>query len=322
MPVEFDDFRTQLEKLTESLQPTQPGGVSTFGAFVNTAADNLRGQGTNIRDTLIKLSASIFRARRQQQRPLRHRQEPVDPRVGAARQPRPDAQLNQNLAATTALIANEPNEVGQAITDINGASATSQLSSPTTASRSARRSDQAYRGLQPGREHRRHQTGPARLPHAFQNFLNIYQPAHGAFDRRAGRQPVRQSDPIPLRGNPSRLTAGRRAVRETLRAISGADHQEPPINFLAAWVMQPVFVGPQARPERNHVQRGLVAARLRSARHAPRLRETSTADSTVQSSRHRRRAGAPLAPPEAPDAAVATNPADGLPGMMVPGGGS
>ena len=59
VPVEWDDFRTQLEKLTESMQPTQPGGVSTFGALVNTAADNLRGQGTNIRDMLIKLSQSL-----------------------------------------------------------------------------------------------------------------------------------------------------------------------------------------------------------------------------------------------------------------------
>ena len=49
----------QLEKLTQSLQPTQPGGVSTLGAFVNTAADNLRGQGPDIRDTIVKLSQAI-----------------------------------------------------------------------------------------------------------------------------------------------------------------------------------------------------------------------------------------------------------------------
>ena len=29
VPVEWDDFRQQLEKLTDTLQPTQPGGVST-----------------------------------------------------------------------------------------------------------------------------------------------------------------------------------------------------------------------------------------------------------------------------------------------------
>ena len=36
VPVEYDEFRKQLQKLSESLQPTQPGGVSTLGAFVDT----------------------------------------------------------------------------------------------------------------------------------------------------------------------------------------------------------------------------------------------------------------------------------------------
>ena len=45
VPVEWDDFRKQLEKLTDALQPTAPGGVNSLGEFVNAAADNLRGQG-------------------------------------------------------------------------------------------------------------------------------------------------------------------------------------------------------------------------------------------------------------------------------------
>jgi phospholipid/cholesterol/gamma-HCH transport system substrate-binding protein len=59
VPVEWDDFRQQLEKLTESLQPTTPGGPSAVGEFVNTAADNLRGQGDTARDTVIKLSQAV-----------------------------------------------------------------------------------------------------------------------------------------------------------------------------------------------------------------------------------------------------------------------
>lgn len=59
VPVEWDDFRQQLEKLTQVLQPTTAGGTSTLGAFINTAADNLRGQGPDIRDTIIKLSQAI-----------------------------------------------------------------------------------------------------------------------------------------------------------------------------------------------------------------------------------------------------------------------
>src|SRR5690242_20714629 len=41
VPVEWDDFRRQLEKLTQSLQPTTPGGVSPVGEFINTGAANL-----------------------------------------------------------------------------------------------------------------------------------------------------------------------------------------------------------------------------------------------------------------------------------------
>lgn len=57
VPVEWDDLRAQLQRLTALLQPTRPGGVSTLGALINTAADNLRGQGATIRDTAQALVA-------------------------------------------------------------------------------------------------------------------------------------------------------------------------------------------------------------------------------------------------------------------------
>ena len=59
VPMEWDDLRAQLEKLTEILQPTQPGGVSTLGSFVNTAAANLRGQGPDIREAVVRLSQAV-----------------------------------------------------------------------------------------------------------------------------------------------------------------------------------------------------------------------------------------------------------------------
>ena len=59
VPVEWDDIRDQLQRLNELLQPTKPGGVSTLGELINTAADNLRGQGATIRDTVIKLSQTL-----------------------------------------------------------------------------------------------------------------------------------------------------------------------------------------------------------------------------------------------------------------------
>ncbi|MGZ4585770.1 MAG: MCE family protein, partial [Mycobacterium sp.] len=59
VPVEWDEVRRELEKLTKTLQPTEPGGVSPLGSVINTAADNLRGEGANIRDTIIKLSQAV-----------------------------------------------------------------------------------------------------------------------------------------------------------------------------------------------------------------------------------------------------------------------
>ena len=76
----------QLERLTEMLQPTEPGGVSTLGSVVHTTADNLRGQGATIRETIIKLSQAVSALGDHSERCLRHDQEPVDPGVGAAGQ--------------------------------------------------------------------------------------------------------------------------------------------------------------------------------------------------------------------------------------------
>ncbi len=90
VPVEFDDFRKQLEKLTESLQPTQPGDVSPLGATINAAADNLRGQGAKIRDTVIKLSQAVSALGDHSTRHLCLRQELVDSGCGPSRQRRSD----------------------------------------------------------------------------------------------------------------------------------------------------------------------------------------------------------------------------------------
>ena len=121
VPVEFDDLRAQLQKLTNTLQPTQPGGVSTMGAFINTAADNLRGQGASIRDTVIKLSQSlsilgdhsgdIFGT-------IKNLSVLVSALHDSADLMR---QLNQNLAEVTGSLANDPNEVGTAVSDLNSA---------------------------------------------------------------------------------------------------------------------------------------------------------------------------------------------------------
>lgn len=121
VPVEWDDLRRQLQKLTDALQPTQPGGVSTLGAFIDTAADNLRGQGLSIRDTLIKMSQA-FSALGDHSRDMFSSVENLSLLVSALSDSRTlMAQLNRNLAAVTALVADDPNAVGRAVEDINTA---------------------------------------------------------------------------------------------------------------------------------------------------------------------------------------------------------
>lgn len=119
VPVEFDEFRQQLERLTTLLQPTEPGGVSTLGALVNTAADNLRGQGPAIRDAIIQLSQSVS-ALADHSPDIFSSVKNLSTLVSALQ----DSivlvrQLNQNLAAVTGLLTNNPTEVGDAVKNLN-----------------------------------------------------------------------------------------------------------------------------------------------------------------------------------------------------------
>ncbi|MFF0611940.1 MCE family protein [Nocardia tengchongensis] len=59
VPVEWDDIKVELNKLATSLGPVGEDKQGTFGRFVNTAADNLDGNGQAFRDTLKELSATL-----------------------------------------------------------------------------------------------------------------------------------------------------------------------------------------------------------------------------------------------------------------------
>jgi phospholipid/cholesterol/gamma-HCH transport system substrate-binding protein len=181
VPIEWDDFRQQLQKLTQTLQPTEPGGVSTLGAFVNTAADNLRGQGANIRDTLVKMSAA-FSALGDHSSDLFSSVKNVSLLVSAL-QSITDLMrsLNTNLAATTGLLSNGPNEVGAAVAGINDVVgdvqtflAQNRESLGTTSDKLASVSTALDESLDDLK-----QTLHV-APTTFSNFVNIYQPSQGA----------------------------------------------------------------------------------------------------------------------------------------------
>jgi phospholipid/cholesterol/gamma-HCH transport system substrate-binding protein len=181
VPVEWDDFRKQLEKLTDALQPATPGGVNSVGEFINSAADNVRGQGDTARDTVIKLSQAISALGDHADdifSTVRNLQLLVSALYSSS-----DllASFNQNLASVTTLLTNTPNEIGNAIKSLDGAlgdvrqfladnresmgTTFDRLSSITTALNDSRYDIKQILHI---------------APTVFQNFLNIYQPAQSA----------------------------------------------------------------------------------------------------------------------------------------------
>jgi phospholipid/cholesterol/gamma-HCH transport system substrate-binding protein len=316
VPVEWDDFRTQLEKLTESMQPTEPGGVSAFGAWVNTVADNLRGQGTNIRDMVIKLSQSLS-ALGDHSGDIFATVKNLSILVSALHESADlMEQLNQNLAATTALVANDPNEVGQAMADLHGSvddvtSFVADNRDPlgTTTDRLAAISTALVQSMDDIKQTLH--VGPT----AFQNYVNIYEPAHAA---SVGAIALNNfSNPITFICGAiqaaSRLgaeQASKLCVQYLAPIIKNRQYNFPPLGFN-------FIVGPKARPnEITYSEDWLRPDYVPPA--VPNPGTPSAAPPLDQETPPP--PGAPLAA-ETPDVAVATNPAEGLPGMMMPHGG-
>ena len=301
VPLEWDDLRAQLDKLTAALQPTQPGGVSTLGAFINTAADNLRGQGANIRDTIIKMSQAfsilgdhsndIFATIKN----LSVVVSALHDSSGLLRQ------LNGNLASVTALLANDPDEVGHAISDLNAvvADTTSFIADNrealgTTTDKLSSISKAVGDSLDDIK-----QTLHV-APTAFQNFINIYQPAQSAL---SGALAINNfANPISFicgaiqaasrMGNEQ---SSKLCVQYLAPIIKNRQYNFPPLgeNFL---------VGASARPN-----------------------EVTYSEDWMRPDYVPPQTNAPAPPDSAPlaaESATATDPAKGLPGMMVAPGGS
>jgi len=310
VPVEYDDLRQQLERLTQTLQPTTPGGTSTLGAFINTAADNLRGQGPDIRDTLIKLSQAIS-ALGDHSNDLFTTFKNLSILVSALH----DSsnllrQLNQNLAAVTNLLANDPNEVGNAVRSLNEVAedvrdfvADNREALGSTSDKLASVTQAVNESLDDIKQVLHV------APTAFQNFLNIYQPAQGAL---TGSLAVNQfANPIQFLCSAVEA-ASRRGAKDSAKLcvqylapiFKNRQYNFPPLG-------ENLFVGATARPnEITYSEDWLRPDYVPPGPAAPAP------------------AGPPppaASPPEAPAPAAArpvpTNPADGLRGMMVPSGG-
>jgi phospholipid/cholesterol/gamma-HCH transport system substrate-binding protein len=305
VPVEFDDFRQQLQKLNDALQPTQPGGVSPLGALVNTTADNLRGQGPTIRDTIIKLSQAISALGDHSDdlfSTLKNLSMLVSALQGSAGLL---AQLNQNLATVTNLVANDPNEVGNAVHDLGelageltGFVNDNRESLGITADKLASVS-QALHDSIPDIKDVLHVA-----PNTFQNFLNIYQPAQGTL---TGALSVNNFQ------NPITFLCGAIQAASRLGAEQSAklcvQYLAPIIknrqyNFLPLG-LNPI-VGPNARPNELTYSEDWMRPDYVPPQPPPTEGQPPT--------------DAPLAA-EAPAQLTPTDPSAGLTGLMVPPGG-
>ena len=311
VPVEWDDLRAQLEKLTQTLQPTQPGGVSPLGAFINTTADNLRGQGAHIRDAIIQLSQAIS-ALGDHSTDIFSTVKNLSALVSAL-QSSSDVmgQLNVNLASVSALLSNQGNELGNAIADVD--SVTSAVTDFAADNREAL-------GITADKLSSVSQTVVNNLdqikqalhvaPNAFQNYINIYEPAHAA---QTGVLAVNNfSNPITFLCSAiqaaSRLgaeQASKLCVQYLAPIVKNRQFNFPPIgnNFI---------VNAQARPNEITYSEDWMR---------PDYRPTpppADAPPTAQSAPLPAEAAAP--PSDPGPTTVGTNPAEGLPGMMMPVG--
>lgn len=181
VPVEWDDFRQQLEKLTASLQPQTPGGPNSVGEFINSAAENLRGEGDTARGTVIKLSQALSA--------LGDHSTDIFSTVRnmallvSALSSSSDllAAFNQNFAQVSTVLTNTPNEVSDAtqsldaaVGDLRGFVAENRESLGSTFDHF----NQITTALNDSRTDIKQvlHIGPT----VFQNFVNIYQPAQSA----------------------------------------------------------------------------------------------------------------------------------------------
>jgi phospholipid/cholesterol/gamma-HCH transport system substrate-binding protein len=317
VPVEFDDLRQQLQKLTDALQPTQPGGVSTLGQFINTAADNLRGQGPNIRDTIVKLSQA-FSALGDHSTDVFSTIKNLSILVSALQSSHDLLQsLNQNLASTTALLSNSPDEVGNAVSDVNSVVgdvqkfvADNRESLGITSDKLASITTALNQSI-PDIKQTLHIAAPA-----FQNFVNIYQPAQatltGALAFNNFANPIQfLCSAVQAASHLGAEQSAKLCVQYLAPIIKNRQLNFPPIGGNP-------FVGATARPnEITYSEDWLRPDYIPSPSPNAGL-DPATADASTPPP-----AGAApqvADPPPLPAEAQPTNPAGGLQGLMVPPG--
>jgi phospholipid/cholesterol/gamma-HCH transport system substrate-binding protein len=309
VPVEWDEVRQQLEKIADTLQPTEPGGVSPLGSLINTTADNLRGEGANIRDTVIKLSQA-FSALGDHSTDIFSTIKNLAILVSAL-QDSTDLmrQLNQNLASVTGLLADNPDEVANAVRDLNAVVpevqtfvAENREALGTTSDKLAGVTQALNDSLADVKQFLHV------APNTLQNYVNIWQPAQGA----ASSVPMLNNFANPISFMCGAIQAASRLGAEESAKLCvqylAPVFKNRQYNFLP--LAQNIFVGATTRPNEltyseDWMRPDYIPPQPPPAAVPPQAETPAPAP------------GGPPLPAEAP---FATNPADGLTGMMTPPG--
>lgn len=296
VPVEWDDLREQLARISELVQPVQPGGLSTLGSVVHNTANTLRGEGANIRETIIELSQAIS-VLSEHSGDLFGTLKHLSMLVSALRDSGDlMSQLNDNLASVTGLLSDDPNEIGNAVSalgavvgDVQSFIAENHESLGATADKLASVSTALTAGLADIKQ------ALHIAPNALQNLMNTYQPAQAtmggayAFNNFA--------DPITFLCGAiqaaSRLGAEQSAklcVQYLAPIVKNRQYNFPPLG-------ENLVVGATARP--NEVT---YSEDWMRPDYIPPQQNTAAAPSPAE--------------------AQSTDPGHGLRGIMMPGGGS
>lgn len=309
VPIEWDDFRQQLEKLTDSLQPETPGGPNAVGEFIQSSAANLRGEGDTARDTVVKLSQAVSALGDHSTDifdTVRNLQLLVSALTSSS-----DllARFNVNLADVTTVLSNTPGEIADAtkgldaaVTDLRGFVKDNRDGIGTTTDRLA-----AITGaLNDSRGDVKQVLHIA--PTVFQNFMNIYQPAQAAVTGilAAGNfanipQFICSSIQAASRENFER--SSKLCMQYLAPIIKNCQYNFPPLGFNP-------FVGASARPNELTYSEPWLNPHLPP----PSAQQIAGADPGVPLAAEAVLPPGPSAGPEA----VSTDPAHGLQGLMVP----
>ncbi|AYJ48224.1 MCE family protein [Rhodococcus sp. P1Y] len=180
VPVEWDEIKTELTKLSTALGPDGVDGKGPAGRFIDTAADNLDGNGDSLRATLTELSDTmrvLSDGRTDLFATIRNLQAFVTALSNSNEQ---IVQFGGRLASVSQMLAQSSDEFGTAMTDLNVAVGEVQRfvadNQAGLVEGVARLADatQVLTTKRPEIERILHAG-----PNALANFNNIYQPAQG-----------------------------------------------------------------------------------------------------------------------------------------------